>query len=102
MSDEQEKTSMSATSWTAALNASSPYAFGVVLLLVIWQAIVQPMMETQRLNFDALQESIRSLDKMQGNQLESSRLNNDTSRLLNEAAKELNEYSQNRFSTPSN
>ena len=38
-----------------------PYAFGVVLLVVVWQMIVKPQLERRMLDFEAQQEIIKAL-----------------------------------------
>lgn len=59
-----------------------PFAFGIVSLLVIWLAIIQPELENKRLDFDAQQVLIEKLGQENRQSQEIARTLRDTAVVL--------------------
>lgn len=80
--------------WFGLLKSFGPMAFGVVVVLLIWQMIVQPNMDKQSLDFKAFNEAVSAIQRISIEQLEVSRQLKDTAQGLERAAVEFNRNMQ--------
>jgi hypothetical protein len=69
--------------------AYGPYAFGLIMFVVIWFFAIQPQLEAQRIDWQSQQQIILKLNELNRNQLVVSQTMDSTAKVLERTVEKL-------------